>query len=326
MSKRIRRVGSIKNELLWKSREAALVAVQIFNNPNITFKSEAYVMLMIVAWTYLLHAYYRSVNVEYRYHSVSGKRRIFDRTKFGAFKHWELERCLNDSKSPIDKDTANNLRFLIGLRHEIEHQMTTRIDDFLSAKFQACCLNYNLYIKSLFTNDLGIDKHLSFSLQFSTISQEQKKILDKHKELPQHIESYVLSFDKSLSEDEYSSQKYAYRILFVPKTVNKKGQADHVIEFIKHDSPLAATINREYAVIKETEKNKYRPGQIVSMMKEEGYKRFTMHAHTLLWKECDAKNIAKGYGAIVADGVWYWYERWIEEVKKHCHECRDRYQ
>ena len=147
MSKRIRRVGSIKSELLKKSREAALAAVQIFNNPNISFKSESYVVLMIIAWTYLLHAYFRDQKIEYRYCQQNGKRRIFDKTKHGAYKYWELERCLNDAKSPIDKDTANNLRFLIGLRHEIEHQMTTRIDDILSARFQACCLNYNEYIK-----------------------------------------------------------------------------------------------------------------------------------------------------------------------------------
>jgi len=49
MSKRNRRVGSIKSELLKKSQEAALAAVQIFNNPNISFKSESYVVLMIIS-------------------------------------------------------------------------------------------------------------------------------------------------------------------------------------------------------------------------------------------------------------------------------------
>jgi len=172
MTKRIRRVGSIKSELLKKSREAALAAVQIFNNPNISFKSESYVVLMIIAWTYLLHAYFRDQKIEYRYCQRNGKRRVFDKTKHGSNKYWELERCLNDAKSPIDKDTANNLRFLIGLRHEIEHQMTSRIDDILSARFQACCLNFNEYIKKLFGDANGIEKHLSFSLQFSTISAE----------------------------------------------------------------------------------------------------------------------------------------------------------
>jgi hypothetical protein len=155
--KRNRRIGSIKTELLQKSHEAALAAVQIFNNPNVTFKSETYAVLMIIAWTYLLHAYFRNNKIEYRYHTINGKKKKFDKTKHGAYKYWELERCLNDSKSPIDKDVANNLRFLIGLRHEIEHQMTTRIDDILSARFQACCLNYNEYIKKLFGSELGID-------------------------------------------------------------------------------------------------------------------------------------------------------------------------
>jgi len=46
---RNRKIGSIKAELLKKSREAALAAVQIYNNPNITFKAESYVVLMTIA-------------------------------------------------------------------------------------------------------------------------------------------------------------------------------------------------------------------------------------------------------------------------------------
>ena len=55
---RIRTCGSFKIQLIKKSRESALSAVQIFNNPNILFKSETYIVLMIIAWTYLLHAYF----------------------------------------------------------------------------------------------------------------------------------------------------------------------------------------------------------------------------------------------------------------------------
>jgi hypothetical protein len=97
----LRRIFSVKEELLRKSREAALAAVQVFNNPNVTFKSETYVMLMIVAWTYLLHAYYRGKGVEYRYFTQGAKRRRYDRTKNGAYKHWELERCLDEKGCPL---------------------------------------------------------------------------------------------------------------------------------------------------------------------------------------------------------------------------------
>jgi len=325
MTTRNRRIGSVKNELLHKSREGALAAVQIFNNPNITFKAESYVVLMNIAWTYMLHAYYRGKKIEYRYFSMAGSRRRFDKTKHGAHKYWELERCLNEDQSPIDKHAANNLRFLIGLRHEIEHQMTSRIDDLLSARFQACCLNYNEYIKKLFGDSLGIEKHLSFSLQFSTISMDQKDMLTEHPELPANIQSYVKEFDENLTDDEFSNPQYAYRILFVPKTANSKGQADRVIEFVKSDSPLADSINKEYAVIKETERTKYLPKQIVELIKQDGYSTFKMHHHTQLWQTHDAKNPSNGYGTMVAGKYWHWYSKWLDIVRKHCAENVDLY-
>jgi hypothetical protein len=143
---RNRKVKSVKDELVKKSREAMLAAVHIYNNPHITFKSETFISLAIVAWTYLLHAHYRFEKIDYRYYELKGAKKSYDKTKYGAYKHWELERCLNDNDSPVDKDTTLNLRFLIGIRHEIEHQMTSKIDEHLSAKLQACAINYNHYL------------------------------------------------------------------------------------------------------------------------------------------------------------------------------------
>jgi hypothetical protein len=322
--KRVRRVFSIKEELLKKSREAALAAVQIFNNPSVTFKSETYVLLMIIAWTYLLHAYYRSKGVDYRYFSQGPKRRRFERTKHGARKHWELERCLNDKQCPLDATVVQNLRFMIGLRHEIEHQMTTRIDDLLSARFQACCLNYQDAIVSLFGAAYGIAQHLAFSLQFASLEKEQVETLEQHKGLPRHIRRYIEGFDGALSDHDFASPKFAYRVIFIPKTVNQVNQADQVIRFVKADSDLARTVNARYALVKETERPKQLPSQVVERMKQEGFRRFDMHRHTELWKAFDAKNSVKGYGVQIAK-TWYWYESWVAEVRKHCTEKRTAY-
>jgi hypothetical protein len=235
-----------------------------------------------------------------------------------------LERCLNDQQSPIDKDTANNLRFLIGIRHEIEHQMTSRLDSSLSAKFQACCLNYNAYAKKLFGERYGIDKHLAFSLQFSSISREQLEALPSTSEMPSRIKAFVEGFEGKLSDEEFNSPRFAYRVLFVAKTANRKGQADQVIEFVKADSPLAQDVNKAYTVIKETERPKHLPKGIVEMMKKEGYLRFTMQSHTDLWKQMDAKNPAKGFGVAVQK-AWYWYDSWVEEVRAHCQKDAAHY-
>jgi hypothetical protein len=321
---RKRKVGSVANELLQKSREAALAAVQIFNSPTLLFKAEIYVVLMHIAWTYLLHAYYRKKRIEYRYFTQTGKQRRFSRTKSGAFKYWELERCLNCDHSPVDKDTANNLRFLIGLRHEIEHQMTRKLDDHLSARFQACCLNYNEYVKKLFGDKHAIDRHLTFSLQFTSLSSSQAAQLETT-DLPEHIQRFIEGFDGALNEAEFCSQRFAYRVLFVAKTANRKGQADQVIEFVRSDSDLAKSVNAEYVALKEVEKPKLLPGQIVKLMQEDGFSKFNMHHHYELWQSQDAKNPSKGYGCQVAK-TWYWYEPWVAIVKQHCLDYKAIYQ
>lgn len=325
IEKRVRRVGSFKQELVKKSREAALAAVQVFNNPAITFKSEIFTVLMVIAWTYMMHAYYRDRKIDYRYFEISeGGRKKYHTTARGAQKHWELERCLNCKESPLDKDTYNNLIFMIKLRHEIEHQMTTKIDNLLSARFQACCLNYNDYIKKIFGDNQGIDKHLAFSLQFASISEGQLDELANHNNLPKSIQTFIEGFDGNLSDEEFNSPKFSYRVFFIPKLANNKGQADQVIEFVKPNSELAQTVNVKYTLFKEIERKKFLPARVVQLMIDEGFKLFLIHHHSRLWKTNDAKNLKNGFGAEV-EGKWYWYEKWIKFVRNHCEKNLEKY-
>ncbi len=323
-TKRSRKIWSYKEELLTKSREAMLSAVQIFNNPSIHFKSETFIVLSNIAWMYMLHSFYREHNIEYRYFKKAGQNRKFDKTKKGAYKYWELERCLDEDQCPIDHVSKANLKFLIGLRHEVEHQMTTKIDEYLSARFQACCLNYNTYIKQLFGNEYSIDQHLSFSLQFSTIKEGHAEQLRKFTDLPANISAYINDFDGNLSDDDFNDIKYSYRVLYVPKSANRKGQADKVIEFIPANSPEAEGLNKEYVLVKEREKKKYLPSDIYKAMQLKGYKKFNAHHHMLLWKEKDAKNLKNPFGTQVAK-TWYWYDNWLQEVEKHCKESGNNY-
>jgi len=321
-----RRVRSYKTELLAKSREAALSAVQVFNNPLIQFKSETFIVLMIIAWTYLLHAHYRQQGTEYRYFEArSSGRRKFDHTKRGAFKYWELERCLNDGGCPLDVPTGENLRFLIGLRHEIEHQMTLELDRYLSGRYQACALNFNRYIRTLFGERYALDHQLAFSIQFAVLTREQVDAMATDALIPPRVKAYIADFDHGLSDDEFNSEHYSYRVLFTRKLTGKRGQADSTVEFIASDSPLAKDIDRQYWVQKEVERPKLRAKDVVGQMRQEGFAGFGMYQHMLLWKSLDAKNPARGLGVNVA-GTWYWYERWVDEVRKHCQANADRYQ
>lgn len=325
MATRKRTVGSLALELLAKSREAALCAIRVFNDPHVAFKSETFIVLMIIAWTYLLHAHYRRKGTEYRYYTLQGKRRQFDRTKHGAFKYWELERCINERTSPIDKDTANNLRFLIGLRHEIEHQMTRSLDNYLSGRYQACALNYNDHVKKLFGRRYGLDSHLTYSIQFVELTAEQVGGPAQAAQVPERLRAYIADFDAALDHEAYNSPRYSYRLLFKKKLVNKPGQADRVVEFIDPNSELAKSIDKEYWVKKEVERTKYLPSRVAEEVRKGGFANFRVQPeHVTMWKAEDAKNPAKGYGVQV-EGAWYWYESWIKRCIELCQQAGDKY-
>lgn len=321
---RKRRVHSVSVELIRKSREAALTAVQVFNNPLVKFKSETFIVLMIIAWTYMLHSYFRQNKIEYRYYEQRGERRRFHRTKQGRYKYWELERCLNDKESPLDKATASNLRFLIALRNVIEHEMAMGLDNYLSGRYQACALNYYHYIRELFNVEPYLEQNLAYSIQFVELSREQVTGIPVRESVPENLQAFIADFDNGLNEDEYNSERYSYRLLFTRKLANRKGQADSVIEFIDPKSELGETIQTQYWFKKEVERPKFIPSEIVKLMRSEGYPKFNMHHHTVLWKELDGKNSGKGLGTCIAN-AWYWYESWLEIVREHCQENADLY-
>ena len=59
-------------------------------------------------------------------------------------------------------------------------------------------------------------------------------------------------------------------------------------------------------------------------MRAEGYASFGMQHHTELRKANEAKGVSKGFGVLLAK-TWYWYNTWVDEVRKHCKENMEAY-
>jgi hypothetical protein len=72
------------DELLIKAREAMIAAVHSFNSAGLTFRAELFLVTAMIAWTYLLHAWYKREGVDYRYPA--------DHTKGGADRYWDLRK------------------------------------------------------------------------------------------------------------------------------------------------------------------------------------------------------------------------------------------
>ena len=323
--KRVRRYYSLKNALLLKAKEAALAAVQIFNSPTITFKSEIFIVLMQIAWTYLLHAYFKEKGVDYRYSDEkNGQRKKFTKTDDGDFKYWELSQCLKKIGCQLSDPVKENIRFLITLRNKIEHRMCLETDSLATGRLQACCNNFNDALRDLLGEKQGLEVNLSNSLQFATLAPEQIIEMKNAGDKEVNIAKFISDFDVNLSDEIYADPRFSYRVLLVPRTTNKKGQSDHVIETIQPGSQLAADVNK--VLLKEIEKEQYLPEGIVKIMKDEGFRNFKIRDHTELWKSKSAKDPKKGYGNFAAGKHWFWYKNWLEVVRKHCTENKEKYQ
>jgi Protein of unknown function (DUF3644) len=309
------------DELLIKAREAMIAAVHIFNSAGLSFRAELFIVTAIIAWTYLLHAWFRREGIDYRYLRPDGSAH---KTAQGEDKYWELTRCLGHARCPIANAAAKNLEFLTELRHEIEHRSTSRIDEAVSAKLQACCINFNDAIKGLFGSQHGLERRLPIALQFVTFSSEQRSVIKRASTLPPHIEAMMDAFHQKLTEEQQADPQFAYRVAFVPKVGNRASNADLAIEFVKAGSDQAAAINK--VLLKEVDKNRYTASQICDTIRKEGYPRFNQQNHTNLWKELDAKNPVKGFGrAGDYKNTWVWYDSWLARVRAHCQEHGDRY-
>jgi hypothetical protein len=310
------------DELLIKGREAMIAAVHTFNGAGLHFRAELFIVTAIIAWTYIHHAYFRRVGIDFRhYRTVNGVKQVAT-LESGAERYWELSHCLKQAQCPLTKGMKDNLEFLIELRHEIEHRSTSRIDDAVSTQLQACCINFNEIIKSHFGPQYGLERRLPIALQFMTFSSDQRTVLKRAANLPRNIETMMDGFDERMTQDEKLDPHFAFRVNFMPVLANHPAGADQVIQFSKATPQEGGSI----AFIKEVERKKYRPGQIVAMMKAEGYRLFTMQSHTDLWQAGKAKDPKLGFGSpLYGTEGWGWNDKWVTRVREHCAQHGDHY-
>lgn len=308
------------DELLIKAREAMIAAVHTFNGAGLTFRSELFIVTTVIAWTYLLHAWFKREGIEYRY-IKQGK---IQKTPDGAEKYLELGACLKHDRSPVSDGVKHNLEFLLRIRHEIEHRSTTRIDDQLSAKLQAACLNFNTALKEWFGAQFGLEKRLPIALQFATFDVNQRAALKRASSLPANLEASIDAFEDALTPEEYGDPAYRYRVAFVPIIKQRESAADAAIQFFKAESEEASAINEVH--LKEVDKARHTATQVIKAIKGSGYPSFNQADHTRLWKTLNARRNGTPYGK-PGDykGSWVWFDNWIERVREHCDENGDQY-
>lgn len=323
--------------LIQKARESALLAVETYNRPTATFRSAAYVVLMIIAWTSLFHAIFVRRHMKPYYRKPGSKR--YQKIE-GDFKRWELGECLSQHYKDQNPATRKNLDFFLMLRNKIEHRSFPQLDTEIFGECQAMLMNFESLLCNEFGDRYALSAGLSFALQFSRSFPKPPE--SAHAKAEQRrfkaVKSFVDQFRPSLSTEIQSDLSYSFKVFLVPKIGNHAAKDAVAVEWVKYD-PSKPEEMKEYekvvAMIKPKEVRVanlglIKPGKVVSDVAKAIGKPFKMHHHILCYrhfnvrpvkgaadpKACDVRYCV--YDAAHGDYLYTedWVKRLIEELSQ----------
>ncbi|MBT2131310.1 DUF3644 domain-containing protein [Aliiroseovarius lamellibrachiae] len=254
------------DERLVKSREAMLLAVQVFNSPAISFRAETFSVLAVIAWTYLAIEFADE-------NDLPTKRQNGSAISLSDF--------LKHNGCPFSEGIKNNLKAVISIRDSVEHNLVgPRIGDWLGV-FQACCVNYEKKIVELFGERLSLSKELAFSLQFSGISIEQSETMLRS-ELPQAIKAINSEVFDGLTEDQQSDQEFQFSVVYTTVAGSKSSS---FVRFISPDSAEGEDVKNVLVKHKPSAlTHPFLAGQVVIEVNNRTGGQFNQHMHTQAWK------------------------------------------
>jgi len=287
------RKGKTKS-ILEASIDSALLAVEVYNKPRTTFRSEAFIALMIMAWTRLFHAQFNNtIGDKYYYKKANGRYELVD----GDRKSWELVTCIKKFRD-LSEPVKSNLEFFIKLRNKIEHRHIDRreVDTLIFGECQSLLFNYESQLISFFGSHYSINESLVYSLQFSQIRTRQQEKASKSalsKDLSD-IVSFVNKYRNGLTEDTYNSLEYSLKLIQIPK-ISNTSRSDAAIEFVKWDElsekdkeayeKISVIIKDKRVTVEGINVKRIKPTEVVNRVNETlGRNVVTSNLHVVLYK------------------------------------------
>lgn len=285
-----------------KAVEIMKTAILVYNNNMIATRSETFIVLAVIAWTYLLHARFKQENIHPIYVNQDGNPVLID----GKEKYWELGHCLDQTKAELTNGEKNNLRYIIAIRNEVEHRSYEDINDDVQAKLQATALNFLRYAKMKFGSKFDFSHDLAFTIQLQALTLQSPNAIKGSGAVAKSVAAVNALLEAPMSTVDFNDPDYAYRVYVVPKVSNNSKKADQAVSY----SPVGSNVE---VAIKQVERPKFRMTDAIQALTEQGIPNVTSHTFTKAWKSEDLKAPAKGL-AIQLGGQWFWYQEGVDRI------------
>lgn len=284
-----------------KAVEIMKTGILIYNNNMIVTRSETFIVLAVIAWTYLLHARFAKIKIKPVY-IEDGAPVLID----GKEKHWELGYCIDQPQAELTNGEKNNLRYIIAIRNEVEHRSYEDINDDVQAKLQATALNFLRYAKAKFGSKFDFSHDLAFTIQLQALTLQAPNAIKGDGAVAKSVAAVNAMLEAPMSTIDFNDPDYAYRVYVVPKVSNNSKKADQAVSY----SPVGSNVEM---AIKHVERPKFRAAEARQMLIDQGIPNVTSHTFTQAWQSQDLKAPAKGL-AIQLGGQWFWYQEGIDKI------------
>lgn len=321
--------------LLAKARESALAALRIYNDPLYGFRTESFILLMIIAWNSLLQAILERDGVDYYERDSNG--RVIEINDRGMVK--DTAQLINLALTG-DRYRAMrcNLDFFLRLRNIIAHRYLPALDARVAGEAQAMLLNLENLLIDQFGEQAKLGDQLAVPLQLSGFRNPQGRDALKRAQslLPVDVMNFLTTHREEVTDDVLRSPEYSLQIFFVPVTANRDRSADAVVKFFRPgEVPEQLTdALRDLNVVTKPKQvpvasgDLLRPGEVVNLVTERLPFHFTMDTHTRCWRHhnvrpahnaaepeatdpqfCKWDRLSKGYGYTRA-----WVDKLVDEL------------
>ncbi len=286
------RKGKTKS-ILESAIDSALLAVEVYNKPRTTFRSQAYIALMIMAWTRLFHAHFNNTIGDRYYYKKNSRYQMID----GEKKAWEISECIKQF-SDLSEPVRKNLEFFIKMRNKIEHRHldAREVDVSIFGECQSLLFNFENQLIKFFGKGYSINEALVYSLQFSQLrtngqSKSSKSILSND---TADILNYIATYRRSLSESIFNAQEFSIKLLQIPK-ISNTNRTDAAVEFVRWDelseddkqayNQIIALVKDKKVKVEGANTDRLKPGKVVEEIKRIlPHIDFSTMIHTALWR------------------------------------------
>jgi len=282
--------------LVLKAREAAIHALDSYNRPRTVFRTEGFVVMMVIAWRSLFHAIFSKRDIDFTY------RNKIDNTPLltdGDKRAWELQNCVDEFYKGSSNPIRTNLEFIIGLRNKIEHRFVPAIDPKVAGECQALLLNFEELLIAEFSEYYALHETLAVPLQITSFRSESQLEAIKQFQTNNYndVIQYIDKFRDGISNSIYEDLRYSFRVYLIPKIGNHERSSDISLEFIHYDKDNPADmelLKQQVALIREKQipvanAGMYKPSQVAEAVAKKTGRKFTTQDHTRAWQIYDVR-------------------------------------